>query len=310
MKNKLLITISFILIILGLLLHTEISIAYAGKGFYLWYAKMLPSLLPFMILSGIMVRMNLTDNVIKLFYPVLYPIFHISPKGCYALFMGFLCGFPMGSRTVSDLYERKQITYDEACFLLSFCNNIGPVYFCSFVIPLLQLRPAFPFLFGMYGIPLLYGIFLRYTRFGNKKKNDFLLLDISDKINESRFMESLNDSIYSSMENIILLGGYMIFFNFLNTFPHLLYRKPIRILAPLLEITGGLDLLKSAYPVYSLMMLSFGGFSCIAQTYSTISNNSLKGYIGEYFKHKCIISCLTGLYYVFVFFFFSASEYM
>ena len=100
-----------------------------------------------------------------LIYPVVKPLAKVRKNVCYAMLMGFLCGFPMGARVVDDLYQRQMIDRREAEYLLAFCNNIGPVYFCSFVLPLLGRRLVWPYLFGMYGIPLLYGMALRYTRF-------------------------------------------------------------------------------------------------------------------------------------------------
>ena len=158
-----LLTVAFLILLGCILTHSQISLIYAVMGLELWFQKMIPSLLPFMILSGIMVRMKLTDKAAMVIYPVVRPIFRVRKNVCYAMLMGFLCGFPMGARVVDDLYIRTMISKREAEYLLAFCNNIGPVYFCSFVLPLLGRKLVLPYLLGMYGIPLLYGFILRYT---------------------------------------------------------------------------------------------------------------------------------------------------
>ena len=112
-----------------------------------------------------MIRMNLTERFVGLLHPLLHRIYGTSRNGSYTIIMGFLCGFPMGAKTVDDLYARGMVTKREAEYLLAFCNNIGPVYFCSFVLPLLNRQAVLPYLFGMYGIPLLYGLVLRCTRY-------------------------------------------------------------------------------------------------------------------------------------------------
>ncbi len=78
--------------------------------------------------------------------------------------------------------------------------------------------------------------------------------------------------------------------------PHILLKRPLAPLAPLLEITGGLTVLGSAFPLHSLLALSFGGLSCIAQTYSSIGDSDLS--IRNYVLHKIILTALTALFYL------------
>ena len=176
-----LLTVLFLVLLGCILTHSQISLSYAAMGLNLWFEKMIPSLLPFMILSGIMVRLKLTDKVAMIVYPVVKPLYKIRRNVCYAMLMGFLCGFPMGARVVADLYTRQMIGKREAEFLLAFCNNIGPVYFCSFVLPLLGRKLVLPYLFGMYGIPLLYGLALRYTAFRDLPQENGVALSRSTK---------------------------------------------------------------------------------------------------------------------------------
>ncbi len=157
--------ILFLILTFCILSHSPLSLAYASLGLELWLNKMVPSLLPFMILSGIMVRLNLTEKLAGAVYPVIGPVYRVRRNVVYCMALGFLCGFPMGAKVTADLYERDMLSRREAEYLLAFCNNIGPVYFCSFVLPLLGRRLVLPYLFGMYGIPLLYGLALRRTAF-------------------------------------------------------------------------------------------------------------------------------------------------
>lgn len=304
-------TVMFLLLLGCILTHSQLSLSYAAMGLSLWFEKMIPTLLPFMILSGIMVRMKLTERVALIAYPIVKPIYRIRKNVCYAMLMGFLCGFPMGARVVDDLYMRRMITRQEAQYLLAFCNNIGPIYFCSFVLPLLGRRLVLPYLFGMYGIPLLYGLLLRHTLFRDLPLPQQELPDgaalVCCSAEDSprarggmswweRLLEETDSSIHASVQSILSLGGYMILFNLLNLIPHIVLGHPLGALSPLLEITGGLRILGDAFPLYSLLALSFGGLSCIAQTYSCISGSDLS--ISDYVLHRIVLTLLNGLFYL------------
>ena len=335
-----LITLFFLLLTGCILTNSAQSLAYAGLGLELWFSKMIPSLLPFMILSGIMVRLNLTEKMSMAIYPAVGPLYRVRKNVCYCMLLGFLCGFPMGAKVTGELRERGMLTRREAQFLLAFCNNIGPVYFCSFVLPLLGRRLVFPYLFGMYGIPLLYGLILRYTAYRDiallknsqpvltpagkaglgkivcrknrpgelrscelasgmiaREKADGKASGKADgKASWTMLLEAAEQSVQASIQSILMLGGYMILFNLLNLVPHVLLGRPFSVLGPLLEITGGLGMLQGQLPLYSLLALSFGGLSCIAQTYSCIRNTDLS--LSEYIFHKVLLTLLNAGFYL------------
>ena len=314
-------TLTFILLTGLLLAFPKESLAFSLTGLQLWFNRMVPTLLPFMILSGIMIRLNLTEHVVKTVSPFLMPFFKISLNGLYAIVIGFLCGFPMGAKVIADLYEGHKISKKEASFLLAFCNNIGPVYFISFVLPTLELSLVFPYVFGMYGLPLCYGLFLRYTIYRNvipatpypiparKLRN---ILSAAEGTAPISLLDTLDDSILSGLYSIAKLGGYMVLFNLLNLLPRAFL--PVVTCAGidtgavancLLEITSGISRIGSRAPLIVLLLLPFGGFSCIAQTYSMIKNTDLS--LKKYLFHKLALSGITLLYYFLWRLFFSSS---
>ena len=301
----------FLVLTVCILTNSSLSLAYATLGLELWFKKMIPALLPFMILSGVMVRLKLTEKMSMALFPLLGPVYRVRKNVVYCMMLGFLCGFPMGAKVTSELLERGMLTEKEASYLLAFCNNIGPVYFCSFVLPLLGRRLTLPYLFGMYGIPLLYGLLLRHTVFRDSlqaenasrgRKQQIHLSELHACSSENgalpfglKLLEALDDSIVSSLQSILTLGGYMVLFDLMNLLPHLLSGRSPFLAAPLLEITGGLSLL-GGLPLYSLLALSFGGLSCMAQTYSCIKGTGLS--MGSYVRHKVILTLLNGCFYL------------
>lgn len=281
-----------------LLRYPALSLQYASTGLILWFRKMIPTLLPFMILSGIMISMNLTARFVRLLHPVLHFFYGTTPNGSYILLMGFLCGFPMGARIAGQLRRKELISRKEAESLLAFCNNIGPIYFLSFVVSTLSLkRPVLPFLL-MYGIPLVYGMVLMWV---SRKKEPFAEPPEAENHAPEGLLTAIDSSILSGLLGIGRLGGYMVFFNLLNIlfvpFAHL-PSFLLHLYQCLLEITSGIAGCGNAHPYLVLILLPFGGFSCIAQTYSMIRGADLS--IRPYLFHKLIQTGLTAVCYLLI----------
>ncbi len=291
------IALFFLILILFILTQSDISLYYAFHGLTLWYGKMVPSLLPFMIVIGVCIRQNITGKMVSIFKPVLYPLFRCRNEVLYCIIVGFLCGFPMGAKVTTQMYQSRQLSKTESEYLLSFCNNIGPVYCLSFVVPLLGIKNVPVFLGIMYGVPLLYGLILRYTLF-RKDMNTELTSAQNFYSERESVLCSLDQSIQNSIQSITMLCGYMIFFNLLNLLPHILCPGLLTYIAPVLEITGGLGMLKDDNVMLSLIALSFGGLSCLAQTYSTIRESDLS--FGNYILHRLVLTILSIPCYFFL----------
>lgn len=295
-------TILSLYLIFLMLRFPALSLEYASTGLHLWFTKMVPTLLPFMILSGIMIRMNLTENFVRLLHPFLHAVYGTSRNGSYTIVMGFLCGFPMGARIVGELYAQEKLSREESSCLLSFCNNIGPIYFLSYVVPVLKIeKPLLPFGI-MYGIPLLYGIILfrilPLFRTADRQRGS-AFASARQTASPCSLLSAIDASVLSGLIGIAKLGGYMVFFNLLNIAFQPFHRVTpalLQVYRCLLEITSGIDYSGQSLYYAILILLPFGGFSCIAQTYSMIRQTDLS--IRPYVFHKTVQTALTAVCYL------------
>lgn len=306
--TRLLFTLLAIYLTYLLLRYPTQSLEYASNGLFLWFQKMIPTLLPFMIISGIMVRMNLTERFAKFFHPLFHLIWGTSLNGSYVILMGMLCGFPMGARVIGELCHADKLSEKEGAFLLAFCNNIGPIYFISFVMSTLSLSGNYvPFLI-MYGVPLCYGFLMRFfVRFNSVRENT-VLCHIN---NTPSLLTAVDDSIISGLIGIGKLGGYMVLFNLLNIMLLPFSSLPENFLSfcnCILEITSGISRIGENGLYMILILLPFGGLSCMAQTYSMIKDTELS--VSRYFMHKCIQTAITAAIYLFLIFFDASSVYI
>ncbi|MBR5578497.1 MAG: hypothetical protein IKW28_05820 [Lachnospiraceae bacterium] len=294
-----------------LLSDSSRCISYASQGLLLWFEKMIPTLFPFMVLSGFLVRSKLIEKVSFLLFPIT-AIFHITPVMSYALFMGFTCGFPMGAKVISDLWETKQITKKQGEFLLAFNNNIGPTYLLGYVLPFFSLNQPYH-IAVFYLVPLGYGLFLRILpRYRGININTCPQYTVTEK--HISGMASFYHALTGALEQINLLGGCMILFNCLLIYPLYLSEILLNImkshqlsnlirgsLSCLTEIGGGLFLWKNSIgmeniSIYFPLIFSFltiGGLSCIVQTAFILEKTGLS--IKKYLLHKALQSLLIFL---------------
>ena len=152
MKRILLSLLALFFLIL-LLLSPGTALEGARKGLLLWAYTVLPTLLPFMIGTGVIAAMGAVGLVVKPFSPLLSGVFHFSQPAGFVFLTGLLCGYPMGAKMDRDLLERGQISWEEACYLLSICNHPSPMFLTGYTVmegqkllpPSIKF-PLFPFL--------------------------------------------------------------------------------------------------------------------------------------------------------------------
>lgn len=268
------------------------------NGLLLWYERVLPALLPFSIISYILVASNNLYFFSHILYPFIKKLIPVSSEGVYPILAGFLFGFPLGSKVVSQLFYRKKLSKEEASILLSMCNNISPVFITGYMVHQTIGYDAYmiPALVCIYLPALLIGSFrlrpLHLTQ--NCKKKEASRSQITFKI--------IDAGIMNGFETLLKLCGYIVLFSILC--------EPLKQLqgtlpalgiftSGLLEITNGVSYIgscgisRNAMFLFCNVFTAFGGLCGFAQTSSMISDTTLS--MKNYFIDKCIYSVGTLL---------------
>lgn len=100
----------------------------AGNGLALCLNAVIPSLLPFMVVSGCIIKSRFARPLGSLLSKIISPITGMSSAGCVCFVTGLVGGYGAGARAVLDCYREKLVSKDEAERLLAFCNNAGPLF--------------------------------------------------------------------------------------------------------------------------------------------------------------------------------------
>jgi sporulation integral membrane protein YlbJ len=105
-----------------ILRHSDAAIAYMKQGLSLCAGTVIPSLFPFMVISELLVCSGGGELLGGLFEKPFKRLFGISAAGASAVMMGWICGFPIGTKTAVSLCRRGIITSDELSDLICYCN--------------------------------------------------------------------------------------------------------------------------------------------------------------------------------------------
>ncbi len=263
----------FLFYILG---FPEESVQAAALGLNLWYEKMLPALLPFSILSYILIHSGILDHFAKAMHRFLKHLLPISSAGIYPLIAGLLFGFPMGSKITADLVQSGKMSREEGQRLFCVCNNISPMFISSFILNESLHRPDLRFAtyLILYVPPLVLYILL------NRKKHFHTPVEYSKKTASMNF-QLIDAGIMNGFETLAKLGGYIILFAILAQMTTLIpIRNPIFkcLLIGFTEITNGIACtarlnldFSLAYP-FMMAYTAFGGLSGFAQTASMVKD--------------------------------------
>ncbi len=117
----------------GLVLYPKEMVASAREGVEMCFNVLIPSLFPFFVVSNLTVSLGLADRLGSLMSPVMEPLFNVGGPCAPALILGLIGGYPVGARTVINLYTSGKCSKAEAERLLAFCNNSGPAFILGVV---------------------------------------------------------------------------------------------------------------------------------------------------------------------------------
>ena len=312
--------IIFILFLFCLVVFSASNLSATKSGLSLWANSVVPSLFPFLVATELLSYTNVVNFISRKLDKFMRPIFNMPGSSAYPLILGMLSGYPVGAKTVCQIYKEGLCTKKEAELMLAYTNNSGPL----FIIGTVGI--------SMFGSSTI-GLILLFTHilaslsvgiiFGKRLKNNYKLIDkdyiktYSKNINYSNLGDALSNSIISSIKTILMIGGFVVIFsviisilrnsgllNIITKFLTYFFGNSSFILGSLsgiIELTNGLNMISSIHIkaisvniLLSAFLLGFGGFSVMLQILSVVSKEKLS--IKPYILGKILQAILATAY--------------
>jgi len=297
-----------------LLIFPQTVLTASREGLLLWFNHVLPTLLPFMIATNMLIALGFAEFIAELLSPVMKKIFGLPGAAGFGLVMGLTTGYPMGAKTVADLRRRGRLTADEAQHLLQFCNNAGPLFILGVVGAGMFQNVRVGYLLWAAHVcsALLIGVLFRKTRNKGRLPETVSLGAILKKYRENRLSnvhsvgEVLGNAVTNAMESMVFIGGIIIFFRVVLAVFETIGLPPGTIshgiLSGAIEVTSGASRI-SAIPVSKISLaaaafvIGFGGLAVHAQAFHFTAGLGIKNgkYLWAKFLHGIFAAVITVL---------------
>lgn len=266
---------------LALILDSRAALSGAAQGIELCMKTVIPSLFPFLFLSGIFsAAFSGTNGAL---FRLLGKVFSFPAHTEYLVIPAFLGGYPVGAQCVFQAYQAGLVEKKQAERMLAFCSNAGPSFIFGILSSCFQ-RKALIFL--IWGIQILSAwTAARLFSFDNGKTGD------ETKLSAASF------GIETAIQAMLKICGWVILFRILISFLDRWFlwmaAAPLRVaIIGLLELSNGccsmnLILREDVRFLVCSFLLAFGG-TCVAYQTASVCHGLGLGY---YFMGKLAQGC-------------------
>lgn len=312
--------ILFVLFVICLVVFSNSNFQATKVGLSLWANSIVPSLFPFLVATELLSYTNVVNFIGKKLDKCMKPLFNMPGISAYPFILGMISGYPIGAKTVCQIYSDGLCSKKEAEVLLAYTNNSGPLFiigtvgismFGSSTIGVILL---FTHILASISVGIIFG-----KRLGNHSLYSKSSLGNSSnkRVSFSTLGEVLSNSIISSIKTVLMIGGFVVIFSVIisiiresgilillsNMFSPIVKNTDFisSIITGFIELTNGLNSVCNIHVksisiniLICAFLLGFGGLSIMLQILSVVSKEKLS--IKPYILGKILQACLATLY--------------
>ncbi len=220
------------LLTLSLVIYPEDGVSAAVGGLKIFWEIVLPSLLPFFVLSEIMLGMGVVHFIGVLLEPLMRPLFNVPGVGAFALSMGLAAGYPMDAVITGKFRRSRMCTKIEGERLLSFTNTADPLFIFGAVAVGMFGRPDLGATLAIahYISSFTVGVIFKFYHYqdqplkGDSKEEpcqEGIFRRAARALFKARredgrpFGRLMGDAVKESMATLLMIGGFIMSFSVL-----------------------------------------------------------------------------------------------
>ncbi|WP_055108509.1 nucleoside recognition domain-containing protein [Paenibacillus ihumii] len=233
--STILLGIAAVLLVVCIIYAPSQAFEASSQGLALWWRIVFPALLPFLVLSQILVATGFAHGFGTLLEPVTRRILGLPGTLGWVLPLGMTAGFPAAAEAAAALYKQGKITAHEAEKLASFSHYCSPVLIVIVIGTAFMRQPELGLilLWIHWAAGLAAAATMQWVFFGNKRKPQepapasgrtgsppaasrwkLALSQMEEARREDgrNFGKLLGDAVGSAVQTLMSTGGYMLIF--------------------------------------------------------------------------------------------------
>ncbi|GHI01271.1 sporulation integral membrane protein YlbJ [Neobacillus kokaensis] len=314
--KTIILSLSVTILAASLIFFPQEALEASRRGLNMWWKIVFPSLLPFFIVSELLIGFGVVRFIGVMLEPLMRPLFRVPGTGGFVWAMGLASGFPAGAKFTARLREEGQLTRIEAERLVSFTNSSNPLFIFGAVAVGFFHNAKLGIILALahYLGNLFVGIVMRFygkesSRGIKEKQKKVTIRGALSELHQTRLKDNrpigklLGDAVNSSIQTLLMVGGFIIIFSVINKILYLLQitaalGKVVEVLfsslafpemlsipfiSGIFEITLGSQLTSSVQDATLLQqamitsfILGFSGLSVQAQVASILAQTDIR----------------------------------
>lgn len=265
----------------------------------IWLYNLVPSMLPFYVISDLLINYGLIDILAFLFKKIINKLFNVSENSSFVIFFSMFTGFPSSAKYLKNLLDLNYISIEDANKIIRFTHFSNPLFIINVIGNTIigNKKIGFLILLSHYLSNFIIGFLYR--------KEQTQKITTKRIKNTKSFGSILTASFINSFDSLLIVLGSLITFKILTSIIFHYFGSNF-IISSLLEITQGLFALKyltlniELKALIAVAMISFGGFCIHTQVYSILSETkiSYKNYFFSRILHVIIATTILTLFFI------------
>jgi len=218
--------LGIVVLTLATVIYPEVAFHSAREGLELWWTVVFPALLPFFVLSQMLMGLGVVHFLGVLLEPMMRPAFRVPGTGSFVMAMGLASGYPIGAVLTARLRLQELLSQVEGERLMAFTNTADPLFMTGAVAVGMFGRPevAGTIMAAHYLGALATGVLMRFhgpageTDRPPLHRSETALGRAARAFREARRADGrplgqlMGDCIRDSVNTLLLIGGFIIVF--------------------------------------------------------------------------------------------------
>ncbi|NRF91141.1 hypothetical protein HQN89_08930 [Paenibacillus frigoriresistens] len=228
------------LVVVSIILFPDKAFQSSLEGLTIWWKLVFPALMPFLIMTELLIGFGVLQGLGLLLEPLMRIVFRLPGISGWALASGLIVGFPTGAKITASLREKNLISQTETERLTALSHLCSPLFLIMVVGVGFLHSAKLGFILAIihYASAILTGFLMRNPKKAlqplanshelqigalkptNHSSASVWKLSLSTMrqayLQDGRpFGKLLGDSVTSSVQTLMLIGGYMMIFSVL-----------------------------------------------------------------------------------------------